>query len=233
MHDSGMKTSDIRRANLALILKTRFDGNKSALGRAVDRQAGYVAGMLPDSKSARSFGEANARDFEQKLGLPRGWLDQPHDAASSEHANVKPALQPYREAREYPVISWVAAGSWSEACELHQPGIAEEWLASNENAGTSGYWLEINGDSMAPPSGFGFPSGMFILIQPEGFDLVSGKYYIAKLLDTGETTFKQYVRDAGVEYLRPLNPAFRTLEITDNVRIIGRVIDAKLPRSAL
>lgn len=153
--------------------------------------------------------------------------------AASEHANVMPALQPHREAKEYPVISWVAAGSWSEACELHQPGIADEWLASNENAGPFGYWLEINGDSMAPPTGFGFPSGMFILIQPEGFDLVSGKYYIAKLLDTGETTFKQYVRDAGVEYLRPLNPAFRTLEITENVRIIGRVIDAKLPRSAL
>lgn len=165
--------------------------------------------------------------------LQFGVAPQSLAAEVSQHANVKPALQPYREAREYPVISWVAAGSWSEACELHQPGIADEWLASNENAGTSGYWLEINGDSMAPPSGFGFPSGMFILIQPEGFDLVSGKYYIAKLLDTGETTFKQYVRDAGVEYLRPLNPAFRTLEITDNVRIIGRVIDAKLPRSAL
>lgn len=153
--------------------------------------------------------------------------------AASEHANVKPALQPHREAREYPVISWVAAGSWSEACEIHQPGIADEWLASNENAGPCGYWLEVSGDSMSPPTGFGFSSGMFILVQPEGFDLVSGKYYIAKMLDTGETTFKQYVRDAGIEYLRPLNPVYRTMEITDNVHIIGRVIDAKLPRSAL
>lgn len=155
------------------------------------------------------------------------------DSGPGEHANVKQALQPHREAREYPVISWVAAGSWCEACDIHQPGIADEWLASNENAGPCGYWLEISGDSMAPPTGFGFPSGMLILIQPEGFDLVSGKYYIAKMLDTEETTFKQYVRDAGIEYLRPLNQAYRTLEITDNVRIIGRVVDAKLPRSAL
>lgn len=153
--------------------------------------------------------------------------------ASTEHANVKPAPQPHREAREYPVISWVAAGSWTEACEIHQPGVAEEWLASNENAGACGYWLEVSGDSMSPPTGFSFSSGMFILVQPEGFDLVSGKYYVAKMLDTGETTFKQYVRDAGIEYLRPLNPAYRTMEITDNVRIIGRVIDAKLPRSVL
>lgn len=91
-----MKTSDIRRTNLALILETRFDGNKSALGRAVGRQAGYVAGMLPDSKSPRSFGETNARDFEQKLRLPRGWLDQPHesaDVAAEPSEQCSPAAQ--------------------------------------------------------------------------------------------------------------------------------------------
>ena len=75
--------------------------------------------------------------------------------------------------------------------------------------------------------------GMRILVQPEGFDLVSGKFYIAKLLDTGETTFKQYVRDAGLEFLQPLNNQFPTLQITDNVRIIGRVVDAKIAPSLL
>ena len=75
--------------------------------------------------------------------------------------------------------------------------------------------------------------GMRILVRPEGFDLVSGKFYIAKLLDTGETTFKQYVRDAGLEFLQPLNNQFPTLRITDNVQIIGRVVDAKIAPSLL
>lgn len=49
------------------------------------------------------------------------------------------------------------------------------------------------------------------------------------MLDSGETTFKQYVRDAaGMEFLQPLNPAYPTLQITENVRIIGRVIDTKM-----
>jgi len=39
------------------------------------------------------------------------------------------------------------------------------------------------------------------------------------------------VRDSGVEYLEPLNPSFKTIEITSDVQIIGRVIDAKLAKS--
>ncbi|MGA4815423.1 S24 family peptidase [Pseudomonas aeruginosa] len=72
------------------------------------------------------------------------------------------------------------------------------------------------------------PPGTPILVQPEGFDLISGKYYVAKHSD-GETTFKQYVYDAGVKYLVPLNKAYRTLEMDDDWEIIGRVIDAKVP----
>lgn len=76
-----------------------------------------------------------------------------------------------------------------------------------------------------------FAPGMRILVKPENFDLVSGKYYVAKLLDTGETTFKQYLRDSGSGYLHPLNQVFAVIPITENVAIIGMVVDAKLPAS--
>ena len=148
-----------------------------------------------------------------------------HDLDPLVHSNVATARQPHRAVKEYPLISWVAAGSWQESCDNFQPGSADEWLISNENAGPHGYWLEVKGNSMLPT----FTPGMRILVRPEGFDLISGKFYIAKLLDTEETTFKQYVRDAGAALLQPLNPAYPILPVTDNVRIIGYVIDAKLP----
>lgn len=141
------------------------------------------------------------------------------------YENVAPLLQPYRNAKEYPLISWVAAGSWQESCDNFQPGDADEWLLSDVNAGPHGYWLQVKGPSMLPT----FTEGMRILVKPEGFDLVSGKFYIARLLDTGETTFKQYIRDSGLGFLQPLNPAFPTLPVTDNVQIIGQVVDGKLP----
>lgn len=144
---------------------------------------------------------------------------------------LRPAIEPQRTVRRYPLISWVAAGAWAEACDNYAPGDGEEFIESFESAGAHGYWLEVGGDSMVPPDGFAFHEGMRILVQPEGFDVISGKLYIAKLMPSGETTFKQYVRDAGVEYLKPLNPSYKTLIMDDNVRLIGRVIDARPPRS--
>lgn len=154
-------------------------------------------------------------------------------------ANVHPVLQPNRQPQDYPLISWVAAGGWMESCDNFQPGDAEEWLPSEENAGQHGYWLEVKGKSMYDPSGqapISFPPGYRILVRPEGFDVISGKFYIARVSTPGgtwETTFKQYIRDAGMEYLQPINPAFETIRIDSTVEIIGRVVDTRPPRSLL
>ena len=57
--------------------------------------------------------------------------------------------------------------------------------------------------------------------------MISGKYYVVKL-ENGESTFKQYIEDAGLRYLRPLNPAYRTIQIDGDCKVIGRVIDTKM-----
>ena len=76
-----------------------------------------------------------------------------------------------------------------------------------------------------PPT---FPEGTPILIQPEGFDLISGKFYIARNNSTGETTFKKYDQDAGLGYLVPLNRDYQTICLDGTWEIIGRAIDAKI-----
>ncbi|WP_440467143.1 LexA family transcriptional regulator [Pseudomonas sp. YH-1] len=143
------------------------------------------------------------------------------------HGNIAPMLQPSKDAKEYPVISWVIAGERAESPDNYSPGDAEEWLPSTENAGPYGYWLRVRGKSMTSETPPSFPEGTPILVRPEGFELVSGKFYIAKHRD-GETTFKQYIYDAGTEYLAPLNRSFKTFELDDDWTIIGRVIDAKI-----
>ena len=152
-------------------------------------------------------------------------LDKPWDDLGSSHLNVEPAQESHRKDKEYPLISWVAAGCWQEACDNFHPGDADQWIASDANAGPHGYWLTVKGPSMQPT----FMEGSRILVKPEGFDLVSGKFYIAKLMDTGETTFKQYIRDGGIGFLQPLNSSFPIMQITDNVQIIGQVVDGRLP----
>lgn len=125
------------------------------------------------------------------------------------------------------MISWVAAGARAESPDNFEPGDAEEWLQSTENAGPGGYWVRVKGKSMVSDTPPSFPEGTPILVQPEGFDLISGKFYIFKHQD-GETTFKQYTQDAGRRYMTPLNKEFKQVDIDDDWRVIGRVIDAKI-----
>lgn len=141
-------------------------------------------------------------------------------------SNVQAALQPNRAPKEYPLISWVIAGEWAESCDTFHPGDADTWIASTENAGAHGFWLDVRGDSMTCNGNPSFPEGSRILVQPEA-DLISGKYYVVKL-DSGESTFKQYVEDAGIKYLRPLNPGYRTIQIDGEFKVIGRVVDTKM-----
>lgn len=147
-----------------------------------------------------------------------------HDSGMS---NVQMGLQPIRAPKEYPLISWVAAGGFAESPDNFLPGNAEIWIPSTENAGHHGFWLDVKGHSMTCAGNPSFPEGSRILVRPES-ELISGKYYVVKLLDSGDQTFKQYIEDAGHRYLRPLNPEYRTIEIDGNCQFIGRVIDTKM-----
>ncbi|MBD8492987.1 helix-turn-helix domain-containing protein [Pseudomonas syringae] len=214
---------------IALRLRTKMvekELSENELGRRSGVPQPTIHRILQgDSKTPRKL---TVEKLARSLGVTPEWL-----LFGSSSGDI--VLAPYdgRTTRKYPVISWVAAGAWTESCDIDQLGPDTEMLYSDCNAGECGYWLDVQGDSMTPPQGNGFTPGMRVLVQPEGFDLVSGKFYIALLRSTGETTLKQYVRDSGISYLRPLNPEFKMIVIDDDVDIIGRIIDVKYPNSFL
>ncbi|WP_238347315.1 helix-turn-helix domain-containing protein [Pseudomonas taiwanensis] len=145
-------------------------------------------------------------------------------------ANVEPSAGPVRY-YEYPEISWVQAGMPMEAIELSNVASCEVH-PSDAWAGPNGFWLKVKGPSMTSSNGMSFSEGMVILVAP-GFDVENGQYVVAKLIDSNEATFKQFVWDSGKAYLKPLNPAFPTVEMDGEWCLVGRVVDAKWPRSAL
>lgn len=191
---------------------------------------GITQTSVSDLERGKSKGTSFNARIAQACGINALWLENGlgEMVPNGDHSNVSPMLQPHREAREYPLLTWVRAGGAIESSVSHPAGIADEWLTSTENAGPGGYWLKVKGKSMTsemPPS---FPEGTPILIRPEGFELISGKFYIARHTETGEHTFKQYVMDAGVAYLVPLNPEYNTVVLDDSWEIVGRAIDAKI-----
>lgn len=146
-------------------------------------------------------------------------------------SNVESATGPNRY-YEYPEISWVQAGVAAEAVDLFNVGEFEAMHPSDAWAGPNGFWLKVRGPSMTSTNGISFSEGMLILVAPGG-DVENGQYVVAKLIDTNEATFKQFIWDSGRAYLKPLNPAFPTVEVDDTWSVVGRVVDAKWPRSAL
>jgi SOS-response transcriptional repressor LexA len=175
----------------------------------------------------------NVEKIAKALRVPSKWLwdggPRP-DLVGVFDANVEPASGPTRY-HEYPEISWVQAGTATEALELSNLAQCEVH-PSDAWAGPNGFWLKVKGPSMTSTNGMSFPEGMVILVAP-GFDVENGQYVVAKMVDTNEATFKQFVWDSGRAYLKPLNSAFPTVEVDGEWLIVGKVVDAKWPRSVL
>jgi SOS-response transcriptional repressor LexA len=243
----------VRSANLRLAIRVRFDGNQARFATVIERSPTYVHRLLlpPDDKHAKNLGEALARQIETKLGLPARWLDDPHqtldDIGSSGVqsmretfaselsppgvANVTPAsLEPPSTARTVPLLPWRAALLSANALprtlspaptEAPLPRVAVG-AAVTERA----FALRVRGDSMAPD----FPDGCIIVVDP-GRPHRSGDYVVAIKAGWSEPTFKRYVLDAGVAYLKSINPAYRQIELDPDAEIVGVVVEMRLTRT--
>lgn len=129
---------------------------------------------------------------------------------------------PYKPAPKFPVISFVQAGNWVEACEPYTLSEIDEWYESEVTVHGSAFWLKVKGDSMTAPTGVSIPEGSLVLVDT-GRDPVNGSFVIAKLTDANEATFKKLVID-GAKYLKALNPAYPAITVNGNCKIIGVVV---------
>lgn len=119
----------------------------------------------------------------------------------------------------YPLISWVQAGTWTEAVEF-PPG-EFEYYPCPKKCSDKTFLLKVTGDSMEPR----FHEGDLIYIDPME-DAIHKKFVVAKLTDDNTTTFKQLIIEDGKKFLKALNPNWHTqyVPINGNCEIIGVVI---------
>ncbi|TFY95925.1 peptidase S24 [Pseudomonas nabeulensis] len=126
-----------------------------------------------------------------------------------------------------PLISWVQAGAWCEANCEQQDG--ESWLSCPVPISDSGYALRVLGDSMTNPGpGRSYPTGCIIFVDPEA-EANTGDRVIARVPRTNEATFKVLVEDAGRQFLKPINPQYPIIDITEETHICGKVVGSFIP----
>ncbi|MEE5136175.1 XRE family transcriptional regulator [Pseudomonas alliivorans] len=202
--------------------------NQSELARRLRVTPQSVQAWESDRNTPR---HKKLKEIGDELGVSAAYLlGEDGRAASIDDggSNVESALSPIRFF-EYPEISWVQAGAASEVMEISNVSASPKHR-SDVWAGHDGFWLRVVGNSMTSPAGHSFPEGFLILVAPET-EPRSGQFVIARTVDSNEATFKQFLRDAGRFYLKPLNPSFPTIPMNDEWEIVGTVVDGKMPNS--
>lgn len=143
-----------------------------------------------------------------------------------EASNVTEMMQRFGKV---PLISWVQAGAWCEAISNFEPYDADSWLSCPVPISPNGYALRVVGDSMTNPGpGRSYPTGCIIFVDPE-IEAHAGDRVIARVPRTNEVTFKILVEDAGRQYLRPINPQYPIIDITEETHICGKIVGSFTP----
>tara|TARA_R110000751_G_scaffold78736_1_gene158864 strand:+ start:7246 stop:7911 length:666 start_codon:yes stop_codon:yes gene_type:complete len=214
-----MTTIDTRRANLALLLEKKHNGNKTALGREVGRQGGYVGSMLPNANNQRAFGEAIARDFEKKLRLPSGWFDTPHDAVmpSSEFELGPEITKPFQRTKIVGTAQLGPDGYWEALAE------ADGWLDVPTND-PDAYSLRVKGESMAPA----IRSGWVVWCEPN-HALIPGEYVMVRRRSNQECMVKELLYENTEEVsLMAVNDGYGRINIPrddiEQIHYVGGIV---------
>ncbi|MEX5550729.1 MULTISPECIES: LexA family protein [Pseudomonas] len=236
--------NELRAAFTARLHEALDDAGVRTRGRGVDIQSKLKSFGVHKSTQAISKwlnGESVAEADSMValcswLKVRREWLEygvlpkeqtgytNVHQLPSEQGSNVGEIT---RRFGKVPLISWVQAGAWCEA-NIDQPD-GETWLSCPVPISGSGYALKVLGDSMTNPGpGRSYPTGCIIFVDPEA-EAKTGDRVIARVPRTNEATFKILVEDAGRQFLRPINPQYPIIDITEETHICGKVVGSFIP----
>lgn len=197
--------------------------------KALAVKVGVEQPVISQLETGKNLQSVHLPKIAHVCGVSAIWLSdgigEMTQGGTTPQGNVSVTDQPDMKYR-YPVISWVAAGAWSEAVEPYPAGIADSYEFSEYDSKGPTFWLKVKGDSMTAPAGVSITEGTLILVDTEA-EVSPGKLVIAKQPDSNEATFKKLVSDGGRLYLKPLNPGYPIEVFDERCRVVGVVVEAK------
>lgn len=123
-----------------------------------------------------------------------------------------------------PVISWVAAGSFSSIETVLRDAEIDETLPPNKDCGKNGYGLIVTGNSMLPK--FEPEDRLYVNPDFQVSDLKTNDLVIVSCAGDSEATFKKIIIEGESKFLEPLNPNWpeKIIKMSDDCRLVGKVV---------
>src|SRR3990167_11168103 len=197
--------------------RDRIKDRLKALGmtqEALARKIGVTRSAITHYLAGRRVPSLNQFEkLAEVLEASPGWLQYgPYIEIPNEIADKL-----ISSANRVPILSWEQAVRFVDVTKLNSKEV-KEWVPNFVVQTTNTYALRIKGDAMIAPTGQSksFHEGDIIVVD-RGVPTKTGDFVIAILPDAKEVTFKQYVYDAGIRYLKPLNPQYPTIQIDDRI----------------
>jgi len=134
--------------------------------------------------------------------------DHKKHSGNSQHSD-KASLQ----TNQYPVpiLTWEQVAKQPDVSRINRKAI-EEWLPNFFTDQPDWYAMRVKGDSMVSTAGQkGFHDGDIIIVDPN-LSPKNGNFLVAVMPKNKEATFKQYIVDNGIKYLKPLNGQYPMME---------------------
>lgn len=124
-----------------------------------------------------------------------------------------------------PVISWEQAIQWPKLRSQLKKQTWGNWVSTDAIIGPNAFALIVQNDAMAPQ----FPEGCVLIFDP-GYEPQNRDFACILLKSQKVASFKQLFTDGHDTYLKPINPEFKTIQITpeDECRFIGILVQTRM-----
>ena len=149
------------------------------------------------------------------------WVANGRGPMYKAHSNVTSSD---KKLRKVMVLSYEQAAVFGDK-DVNYPTDIRTMNTSAE-VSDSAFCILINDDSMTSPSGQSIPEGASVIIDANEF-CGGGHIVLAVIGGTKTSTLKKLVINGGQRFLKPLNPAYPTLTMTEACRIIGRAVSVE------
>ena len=205
-----MTSKEIRKKNLEKLIAKH--GNQRKLADKIGTVPAYISQMMTD---VRKMGDDLARRIEEKLRLPKGWMDQDHSATIT-------GATSYARDRKIPLLRSDEISGWEGESIAEEEGMGH--VDAPDSASSRAFAVMVKGKGMEPE----FQEGELVIVDPEK-PINHNDFVLVLLKGRSIPLIRRFIVSDDRKFLESLNPMYGEppIHLTSPPVFIGKIIERR------